>query len=315
MDWGHLSLAPSSFLLLLAAISLGAGILGSVLGLGGGLIVIPALTLLFGVDIRYAIGASLVAVIATSSGSAAIYLRDRVAHLRLSVLLEVATVSGALVGVLLAPYVSVRALYFLFAAVMVYSALVMFRNRRRDRAVSTPAGGAAGVGVTRADASGALDGAVAGNLQPPMGRLEAWLKLDSVYPDAFLKRDVPYQVHRFPLGFALMWVAGVISALLGIGSGALKVPAMDGVMRLPIKVSTATSNFMMGVTAAASAGAYFMRGYIVPEIAAPVALGVFGGAWLGSRLMLRLPGRTIRVAFIVVLVILALQMVMKGVRS
>lgn len=271
---------PAWFETLLFGISVVAGTLGAILGLGGGVILIPVMTLGFGINIRYAIGASIVSVIATSSGAAATYVKDHITNIRVAMLLEVATSCGALGGALIAAYVNTRFLFAVFAVILVYSAFAMVRGRSKD----VPE-------------------------QPrPADPLATKLGLDSSYPDKSLGRDVAYTVHRVKLGFLLMIGAGMTSGLLGVGSGVLKVPAMDRAMGLPIKVSSATSNFMIGVTAAASAGTYFMRGDILPALAAPVALGVLLGAWIGTRLMMRAPSRQIRIAFVFVLVGVALEM-------
>jgi len=267
-------------------ISMFAGVLGSLLGLGGGIIIIPVLTLLFHVDIRYAIGASIVSVIATSSGAAAAYVKERMTNLRVAMVLELATSSGALTGAYLAGRLGGRWLYVIFGIVMGYSALMMFR--KRDESV----------------ASGAI--------RAPWAD---YLRLHSSYYDEVSGREVGYRVARTRVGLGLMYIAGVVSGLLGIGSGALKVPAMDLAMSLPIKVSTATSNFMIGVTAAASAGVYFARGDIDPFVAAPVATGVLIGAVLGSRLLGRLQSTTIRLVFVVVLLWVSGQMLLKGLRG
>jgi len=280
---------PNYFTLLLFLISILGGLLGAILGLGGGIIIVPTLTLLFGIDIRYAIGASIVSVIATSSGAAAAYVRDRMANIRVAMFLEIATTAGAITGALLAAQLASKYLFLLFSIILIYSALSMFRKRK-------------------------LEGARHPH-QVKSDPLSKTLRLSSSYPDASLGREVVYSVGGVKLGFVLMYAAGVMSALLGIGSGVLKVPAMDGAMGLPIKVSTATSNFMIGVTAAASAGAYYMRGDILPMIAAPVALGVFFGSWVGIRLLTKLPARSIRSLFIFVLVIVAVQMGLKGLKS
>jgi len=277
-------MTPAIFLLVVFAISLGAGLLGSLLGLGGGIIVIPALTLLLHVDIRYAIGASIISVIATSSGAAATYVREHMTNLRVAMFLEVATTTGALTGAYVAGIISVRWLYIIFGIVMAYSALAMFRKRHQ---VSGPV---------------------------PHDRLAERLNLHGDYFDEATKEHISYRVTHTPVGFGLMYVAGLVSGLLGIGSGALKVPAMDLAMHLPIKVSTATSNFMIGVTAAASAGIYFARGDINPFIAAPVATGVLGGAALGSHLLGRIRGSAIRVLFVLVLIWVSAEMLLKGVR-
>lgn len=264
-------------------ISVLAGVLGSVLGLGGGIIVIPALTLLFGVNIRYAIGASIVSVIATSSGAAATYVKDHITNIRVAMLLEVSTTLGAVGGAVLSGLIPAQWLYGIFALILAYSALMMLKKRRQDSL--------------------------------PPGQGDAWanrLKLNSSYPDSVLDREVEYSVTGVPLGMSLMLGAGIISGLLGIGSGALKVPAMDTAMKLPIKVSSATSNFMIGVTAAASAGAYFVRGDVIPLVAAPVALGVLLGSLAGTRLLMRLPAQRIRKLFVIILAMIAIQMGLKA---
>jgi uncharacterized protein len=281
-----MSMTPLSFNATVLAVSTVAGMLGSLLGLGGGIIIIPALTLLFHIDIRYAIGASIVSVIATSSGAAAAYVRERMTNLRVAMVLELATTSGALSGAYLAGHITSRWLYLIFGLIMGYSALMMFRRR----------------GETSSDIT----------ISAPWAD---YLRLHSSYYDESLGREVVYRVARTRVGLALMYVAGVVSGLLGIGSGALKVPAMDLAMRLPIKVSTATSNFMIGVTAAASAGMYFARGDIDPFVAAPVATGVLLGSVLGSRLLGRLQSSTIRVVFVAVLLWVSLQMLLRGVRG
>ena len=279
-------MTPLTFTAGVLVFSIVAGTLGSLLGLGGGIIIIPVLTLLFHIDIRYAIGASIVSVIATSSGAAAAYVRERMTNLRVAMVLELATTAGALSGAYLAGRMSNRWLYLMFGLIMGYSALMMFRKR----------------GESPSDIS----------ISAPWAD---YLRLHSSYYDESLGREVVYRVARTRLGLALMYVAGVVSGLLGIGSGALKVPAMDLAMRLPIKVSTATSNFMIGVTAAASAGVYFSRGDIDPFVAAPVATGVLFGAVLGSRLLGRLQSSTIRVVFVAVLLWVSLQMLLRGLRG
>lgn len=277
-------MTPIEFFAAAFAISVGAGLLGSLLGLGGGIIVIPALTLLLGVDIRYAIGASIVSVIATSSGAAAAYVRERMTNLRVAMFLEIATTAGALSGAYLAGLISARWLYIIFGVVMGYSALAMFRKRHNELS------------------------------ETPPSAMADRLKLHGEYYDEAAGRQIVYRVTHPRIGLGLMYIAGVVSGLLGIGSGALKVPAMDLAMRLPIKVSTATSNFMIGVTAAASAGVYFARGDINPFIAAPVATGVLGGATFGSRLLGRMHSSSVRIVFVVVLLWVSAEMLMKGVR-
>ena len=279
-------MTPLFFVLSVAAISFVAGMLGSLLGLGGGMIVVPALTLLLGIDIRLAIGASIISVIATSSGAAAAYVRDRLANLRVAMFLELGTTAGAITGAWVAGILHPRWLFVLFGAILGYSAFAMLRPRAR--------------------AAPAHHGEV---------RLAHRLRLHSSYFDDERGREVVYEPARPILGLSLMYVAGIVSGLLGIGSGALKVPAMDLAMELPIKVSTATSNFMIGVTAAASAGLYFARGQIDPFVAAPVAIGVLLGAFAGSRLLSRVSSRGLRVTFVVVLIVVSLQMLLRGVRG
>jgi uncharacterized membrane protein YfcA len=264
-------------------ISLGAGLLGSLLGLGGGIIVVPALTLVLKIDIRYAIGASIVSVIATSSGAAAAYVKEHMTNLRVAMLLELGTTTGALTGAFLAAIIAGRWLFIIFGLMLGYSALAMLR-KREDMA---------GIDV-------------------PVDRLADRLRLHDSYFDQATNETVVYRVTHTTLGLVLMYIAGVVSGLLGIGSGALKVPAMDLAMRLPIKVSTATSNFMIGVTAAASAGVYFARGDIDPFVAAPVAAGVLIGATGGSHLLGKLRSQSIRAVFILVLLWISVEMLWKG---
>jgi hypothetical protein len=276
-------MTPLVFTLVTFAISVAAGLLGSLLGLGGGIIVIPALTLLLRIDIRYAIGASIVSVIATSSGAAAAYVRQHMTNLRAAMFLEIATTSGALSGAFLSGKVHAGWLFIIFGIVLAYSALEMVRKREQDAQVNIPP-----------------------------DHLADRLQLHGDYFDQSLNKDIHYRVTHTPLGLVLMYIAGCVSGLLGIGSGALKVPAMDLAMRMPIKISTATSNFMIGVTAAASAGVYFVRGNIDPFIAAPVATGVLIGALIGSMLLSRLRNQVVRFVFIAVLLIVAGQMLYKG---
>ena len=279
-------MTPLLFVLLVATISFVAGILGSLLGLGGGMIVVPALTLVLGIDIRLAIGASIISVIATSSGAAAAYVRDRLANLRVAMFLELGTTAGAITGAWLAGRMHARWLFILFGAILGYSAMAMLRKRR-----------------------------VAADKPHDRVPLSHKLRLHSSYFDDARGREVAYEPTRPMLGLGLMYIAGIVSGLLGIGSGALKVPAMDLAMELPIKVSTATSNFMIGVTAAASAGLYFSRGQIDPFIAAPVAIGVLGGSFLGSKMLSRVSSRALRVAFVAVLIAVSLLMLVIGVRG
>ncbi len=274
------------FVLICFAGSIAGGFIGSLLGLGGGLVVIPMLTLALKVDIRYAIGASIVSIIATSSGAAAAYVRERMTNLRVAMVLEIATTLGALTGGYMAGRIAGRWLFMVFGIVMAVSAVMMLRKRRN-------AASDEGEGTPWANA----------------------LRLHGSYYDGALQQEVRYRVVRARLGLGLMYIAGMMSGLLGIGSGVLKVPAMDLGMRLPIKVSTATSNFMIGVTAAASAGLYFARGDINPFIAGPVAAGILVGALIGARVMGRLHNALIRYFFVVVLLIVSVQMLLKGLKG
>jgi uncharacterized membrane protein YfcA len=265
------------------AVSVAAGLIGALAGVGGGILVIPVLTFGFGVDIRLAVGASIVSVIATSSGAAAAYVRDRMTDVRVGMFLELATTTGAVCGALLAAVVAPAFLYVLLGVVLLSSAAMQ---------------------VAR----------LGGETPPtdPPSALASRLRLESSYPDRKLGREVAYSARRVPLGFVLMWIAGVVSGLLGIGSGVLKVLAMDGAMRLPMKVSSATSNFMIGVTAAASAGIYLSRGDVDPRIAAPVALGVLAGALVGARLLQHISNRAVRLVFLPVLVVVGIETIGRG---
>lgn len=273
----------TQFSLAAFAASVAAGVLGSLLGLGGGVIVVPVLTLVFGIDIHYAVGASIVSVIATSSGATSTVLRQGIANLRAGMLLETATSTGAVLGAMAAAFVSSGFLYIIFGVMLAYSAIAMFRRRNADEA--------------------------------PNRVNDKWarrLGLAGTYLDRATDRVVHYGVVGVPVALGMMFVAGIVSGLLGIGSGVLKVPAMDLVMKLPMKVSTATSNFMIGVTAAAGAAVHFTHGDIVPLVAAPVALGVLAGAVIGGRTLGRLQSHSIRTLFIFVMVIISAQMAARG---
>ncbi len=265
---------------LVAVGAFAAGLLGALTGLGGGIIVVPMLTLLFHVDLRYAIGASLVSVIATSSGAAAAYVREGYTNVRVGIFLEVATTTGALVGAVLAGVVPTSALAVLFGVVLLFTAYRSLRPLPEHAAAVEP------------------------------DRWARRLRLDSTYPTASGLK--PYAVQHVPAGFVMMVAAGMLSALLGIGSGVVKVIAMDRTMRLPFKVSTTTSNFMIGVTAAASAGVYLHRGYIDPAVAAPVMLGVLAGALLGARLLTAARTHHLRLIFTAVVIVLGVEMLYKG---
>jgi uncharacterized membrane protein YfcA len=256
-----------------------AGLLGSLTGLGGGVVIIPLLTLGFGVDIRYAIGSSLVAVIATSSGSAVAYVKEGFSNIRLGMFLEVATTAGAILGAFLAIYAPTHLIAITFGGILLLSTASSFIKKQ-------------------------------GPVDPIGSPLATRLKLNGQYPEGNEMKG--YGVHRVYGGFGMMTVAGLLSGLLGVGSGALKVLAIDNIMRVPFKVSTTTSNFMIGVTAAASAGVYLYRGYIDPGISMPVVLGVLGGAFLGSRILAGARPVWLKGIFTVVVVFLAVEMIYNG---
>jgi uncharacterized membrane protein YfcA len=263
--------------------SVGAGVAGAILGLGGGILLVPVLTMFYGVDLRDAMGASVVSVVATSSGAAAAYLRSGLSNIRIGLFLSVATVSGAIVGAALVGIVPERALELILGGALAYSAIVTLRQ---------------------------LNFEVPDEL--PYDPLAIDFGLEGVYYDAALEREVKYRATRVGRGATAMFGAGLLSGLLGIGSGAFKVLAMDYFMRLPMKVSTATSNFMIGITASASAAMYFGRGDIRPVLACPVAVGVLVGAYVGTRLLTRLRNATVRKIFLPVIVYLAAAMVLRG---
>ena len=256
-----------------------AGLLGALTGLGGGVVIVPALALLFHIDIRYAIGASLVSVIATSSGAAVSYVKEGFSNVRIGMFLEVATTLGALVGAYLTARISTHAIGIIFGIVLLYSAWSSFRHQPNE-------------------------------MPHARNLLAEKLKLSGDYPTEHGREA--YIAQNVPAGFGIMFVAGILSGLLGIGSGAVKVLAMDHAMKLPFKVSTTTSNFMIGVTAAASAGVYLGRGYIAPGLAAPVMLGVLAGSLLGARLLVRIRVPILRVVFAVVIVALGVEMIYSG---
>ena len=276
------------FTLWLLAVAAGTSLLGGMLGMASGIFIVPVLTTFGHIQIRQAIGASLISVIACSCGGAAPFIRNRLTNIRLAIVLEVATTLGALTGVLLAGQIPVAYLFYLFALILFLSGQQMFARRHEFQQTGTLA---------------------------KRCRWASALKLHASYPDRVLGKKVDYEVQRLPVGLSLMYGAGLVSALLGIGSGVLKIPAMDTGMRLPIKASSATSNFMIGVTATASAAAYFMRGNIVTSIAAPVALGSFAGAVLGAHILMRISSRALRMFFVAVLLLLGIQMLLSGLQA
>lgn len=276
---------PSSleFTALIFVGSLLAGFLGALTGLGGGVVVVPLLTLVFRVDIHYAIGAALVSVIATSSGAAAAYVREGYSNIRVGMFLEMATTMGALAGAALVLYLHASVIAVIFGLVLIYSAVASFHKGSDSKRDHGP------------------------------DPIASWLHMDSTYPT--VTGFVSYHVRGVPMGFALMVLAGLLSGLLGIGSGAVKVLAMDKAMKLPFKVSTTTSNFMIGVTAAAGAGIYLSRGYIDPGLAMPVMLGVLAGSLTGARVLVGAQVRVLRGVFAVVIGSLGIEMIYGGLRG
>lgn len=281
MDAGSLTILEFSLLVGLG--SLVAGLLGSLSGLGGGVVIVPLLTLVFGVEIRYAIGASLVAVIATSSGAAAAYVREGYTNIRLGLLLEIATTAGALSGAMVAAGLDANLIGVIFGLVLLFSAYFSLKSTRDRSRNQTP------------------------------DRLATWFRLNGTFPGS--NGEESYLVRGVPAGFGLMYMAGVLSGLLGIGSGAVKVLAMDRAMHIPFKVSTTTSNFMIGVTAAASAGVYLHRGYIDPGLAMPIVLGVLVGATVGTKLLARGRAAVLRIIFTLLITALGVQMIVSGWRG
>lgn len=272
-----MSILTFTLILLLGAYL--AGLVGSLTGLGGGVVVIPLLTLVFHVDIRYAIGAALLASIANSSGAASAYIKEGITNIRLGMFLEIATTLGAVLGAVIAIYTPTNTIAILFGCVLLFSAAMTLRKKNQ-------------AALTKGS------------------KLSAVLKLNSSYHTP--TGPVNYKLKNVGAGFSIMTVAGVMSGLLGIGSGALKVLAMDTAMKIPFKVSTTTSNFMIGVTAAASAVVYLQRGYMDPGIAFPVVLGVLGGAFTGAKLLTRINPSTLRIIFCIAITFVALEMIYNG---
>jgi uncharacterized membrane protein YfcA len=272
-----MSILTFTIILLLGAYL--AGLAGSLTGLGGGVVIIPLLTLFFHVDIRYAIGAALVASIATSSGSASAYVKEGITNMRLGMFLEIATTAGAVIGAILAIYTPVNIVAILFGTMLIFSAAMTLRKKNE---------GALLIGSP----------------------LSYKLKLNGSYPTK--DGEVEYKLKNVGAGFSIMTLAGMLSGLLGIGSGALKVLAMDSAMRVPFRVSTTTSNFMVGVTAAASAVVYLQRGYIDPGIAFPVIIGVLAGAYTGSKLLMKIDVKLLKIIFSIAITLIAINMIYNG---
>ena len=279
------------YILLMFLVAILAGIIGSMVGVGGGILIVPVLTVGFGVPIEYAIGASIVSTIATSSASASAYVRDRITNLRIGMFLEIGSVLGSIVGVLTTLYF-VRSgfswiIFVVFGLSLFFSSYNVLQDARMERA-----------------------GSSAVNTEP--NPLATRLRLHGEYQDKSLQRTVPYVATKVPLGLAVMFFAGLLSGLLGVGGGVLKVLGMDSMMRLPFKVSTTTSNFMIGVTATASTGILYVGGYVNVVLAAPVALGVVLGSLSGAKVLVRSKPASIRVAFIAVMLVLGAEMVYTG---
>ncbi len=258
-----------------------AGTIGAMIGLGGGIIITPVLVLGFGIDIRYAMGAALASVIATSSGAAAAYLRDGISNMRIGMFLCVATTLGAVGGALLAGIANAGLLSLIFGLALLATAGLSLRKKEDSAGVALP-----------------------------VNRVAQKLRLDAELPAS--EGGGVYHVQHVGWGFLVMVVAGILSGLLGIGSGAFKVLGMDQIMRIPFKVTTTTSNFMIGVTAAASIGIYLKNGYLDPVLVFPVALGVLGGAFLGAKLLPVVPVKVLKTIFLIAIVAIGIQMIQKG---
>jgi uncharacterized protein len=270
--------------LVIFLVSIVAGFVGALFGLGGGVLIIPFLTLVEGVPVPLAVGASIVSVVATSSASAATYVQDHLTNLRLGMFLEIGTVAGAITGAFVAVFLPASALFILFGLILLYATIIMIRAR----GVDFPAG-------VRPD------------------RTSRILSLGSQYEDHSLNRVVKYEVTRTPLTLFVGYFAGIVSGLLGVGGGIINVPTMNLLSKVPVKVASATSNFMIGVTAAASASVYLLRGDVHPLLAAPLIIGVAGGALLGTRVLKVTPPTRVKVAFGILLAVISLLMILKGI--
>ena len=275
-------LGPVDVLVILL-VSIIAGFIGALFGLGGGVLIIPFLTLVEGVPVPLAVGASIVSVVATSSSSAAAYVQDHLTNLRLGMFLEIGTVAGAITGAFVAVFLPASALFILFGLILLYATIIMIRARGID----FPA-----------------------NVRPD--KTSRTLALGSQYEDHSLNKVVKYEVTRTPLTVFMGYFAGVVSGLLGVGGGIINVPTMNLVSKVPVKVASATSNFMIGVTAAASASVYLLRGDVHPLLAAPLVIGVAGGALLGTRVLKVTPPTRVKVAFGILLAAISLLMILKG---
>jgi len=271
-----------TFMIIITGTAIVAGIIGALIGLGGGIIITPFLVIAFGIDIRYAMGAALTSVIATSSGAAAAYVRDGISNLKIGMFLSIATTLGAVFGAFLALHTNVNILSITFGIALLITAALSLMKKSQVKAGK------------------------------PSSTLATKLQLPSTYPDPDEHRNISYPVFGVTSGFLVMYVAGILSGLLGIGSGAFKVLGMDQIMKIPFKVTTATSNFMIGVTAAASIGIYLKQGYIDPVLVAPVALGVLCGAFIGARIMPYVPIKILKIIFLIAIVVIGIQMILRG---
>ncbi len=269
--------------LIIFLVSIVAGFIGALFGLGGGVLIIPFLTLVEGVPVPLAVGASIVSVVATSTASAATYVQDHLTNLRLGMFLEIGTVAGAITGAFVAVFLPASVLFFLFGLILLYATIVMIRARGIDFPADV-----------RPDKTSRI------------------LALGSQYEDRSLNRVVKYEVTRTPLTVFIGYFAGIVSGLLGVGGGIINVPTMHLVSKIPVKVASATSNFMIGVTAAASASVYLLRGDVNPLLAAPLIVGVAGGALLGTRVLKVTPPTRVKVAFGILLAAISLLMILKG---
>jgi uncharacterized membrane protein YfcA len=269
----------------LVLVSIIAGFVGAMSGMGGGVILIPVLTL-FGMDIKYAIAVSIVSIIATSSGSASAYVKDRITNLKVGMFLEMFTIVGALAGAAITLVSGRRILFILFGLVLLSSWVVLLRQRNQG-----------------------------GRQAAHQDAFSRWLELEGSYYDQAVRQTIVYQGARAYLGGPLMFGAGLIAGLLGIGAGALKVLIIDLAMGLPPKVSTTTSNLIIGVTALAGTSVYLAAGMIDPGLAAPVILGVVSGAFMGTCLLVRLTNQAVRRIFLWVLLVLGVEMILRGIRG
>lgn len=270
-----------TFYISLIILAIVAGIIGSLLGIGGGIIIIPILIFLYHINIKEAIGASIISVIATSSGAASVYLKDKLINLKTGMFLEIATTTGAISGATLLGIINPEALFFIFAVVLILSIYPMlFKKDNTEEKVEND-------------------------------YLSEKLELSSSYIDND-GVEYKYNIKNTPYGLIMMYIAGFASGLLGIGSGVFKVIAMDNIMHIPMKVSTTTSNFMIGVTALASSVIYLVKGYINPYIALPVMAGIFIGSLIGTKLLRRTSNNRLKIIFSIILFIIALEMILRG---